>query len=144
VGGTRIAGKQIDPYQRHSEPGHVIIQEDGRHFDLCGQDGCVSAYISGTAFPQVYGVSPEDCEDPGIWEDYANKLALVINNVVAMWGPDVIVLGGSMSKKFEDFFREPLLHVVSEHPLFEIPPVVLNELGDKSGIFGGFSYLSQQ
>ena len=143
VGGVRIAGKQIDPYQRHSEPGHMIIQEGGLHFDLCGQNGCVSAYVSGTAFSDIYGVSPAECEDSSIWQDYAKKLSLAIINVVAMWGPDVIVFGGSMSKKFNSNFEKPLLEVLSEEPLFKIPPIVRCELGDNSGIVGGFVYLSQ-
>lgn len=144
VGGVRIAGKQIDPYQKFSEPGHMIIEEDGRYFELCGQKGCLSAYVSGTAFKSVYGVSPIDCEDSEIWGDYAKKLSLGIINILALWAPDVIVLGGSMSKKFEECFKKPLLLELEKDPLFEIPPIVKNNLGDKSGIYGGFVLMSQK
>ncbi len=87
----------------------MIINEDGKPFKLCGQKGCLSCYVSGAAFKEVYGVSPFRCEDKEVWTDYAKKLSLGIVNVIAMWGPDVLVLGGSISNKFEGYFKEPLL-----------------------------------
>ena len=143
VGGVRIAGKKIDPYQRHSEPGHMIINEDGKPFKLCGQKGCLSCYVSGAAFKEVYGVSPFRCEDKEVWTDYAKKLSLGIVNVIAMWGPDVLVLGGSISNKFEGYFKEPLLDELSKQEIFAIPPIVKSALGDDSGLYGGFILLNQ-
>lgn len=143
VGGVRIAGKKIDPFQRHNEPGHMIIVENGRHFDFCGQNGCLSAYVSGTAFKEIYGLLPEDCNDSSIWEDYAQKLSLGITNVIALWAPDVIILGGSITNKFEDGFKSPLLKNLSEKNLFETPPIVVSQLRDMSGLFGGLVFLSQ-
>ena len=143
VGGARISGKRIDPHQNYAEPGHMIIEEDGRECELCGQKGCLSAYTSGTSFESVYGVKPSDCEDQDIWNRYAEKLSLGIINIMADWGPDVIVLGGSISKKFENFFKKPLLEELSQQKFFEVPPIIRAELGDNSGIIGGFILLEQ-
>ncbi len=143
VGGVRISGKKIDPHQNYSEPGHMIIQEEGRFFKPCEQHGCLESYISGTAFKQIHGVSPSECEDQDIWDKYAKKLALGIINTLAMWGPDIVVLGGSMANKFETYFKDPLLEQLSRHELFTIPPIVRSALGDDSGIYGGLVLLSQ-
>jgi len=143
VGGVRIAGKKIDPYQKHAEPGHMIIEEDGRECELCGQKGCLSAYTSGTSFVNLYGVSPSECEDAKVWAQYAEKLSLGLINIIADWSPDVIVLGGSISNKFEQFFREPLLEELSKQEFFTVPPIVKSALGDNSGIYGGFILIEQ-
>lgn len=143
VGGVRISGQRIDPYQNHSEPGHMIIQEEGRFFEPCQQHGCLSSYISGEAFEELYGMGPSECEDDDVWSDYAKKLAFGIINVLAMWGPDVVVLGGSISNKFEQYFKEPLLDQLSKQELFILPPIVRSALGDDSGIYGGFVLLRQ-
>jgi len=143
VGGVRIAGKEIDPHQNFSEPGHMIIEEGGRKCEFCGQNGCLCAYTSGTAFENIYGMSSSVCEDPGIWTEYAKKLSLGVINIMAEWAPDVIVLGGSISNKFEQFIKEPLLAELAKQNFFEIPPIVKSELGDNSGIYGGFVLLSQ-
>ncbi len=144
VGGVRIAGKKIDPFQRHNEPGHMIIVEEGRYFETCRQNGCLAAYVSGTAFYDIYQVSPAECKDNGIWHDYAKKLSLGIINVISMWAPEVIVLGGSISNKFEEYFREPLFDELNKQNFFTLPKIVNAVLGDNSGIYGGFVLLSQK
>ena len=141
VGGVRIAGKQIDPYSKHSEPGHMIIRESDRVFKMCGQKGCLSSFVSGTGFEEVFEQSPIDCDDQQIWDEYAKYLASGITNVVAMWAPDIVVLGGSMTNKFE-FFEKPLQEELKKDSLFDIPPIVKAELGDNSGIIGGFVQLA--
>ncbi|MFC1722444.1 ROK family protein [Patescibacteria group bacterium] len=141
VGGVRIAGKKIDEYQRHSEPGHMIIQRNGRTFGMCDQKGCLSAYCSGTAFEEIYGESPVTCKDENVWEDYSKNLALGISNIMAMWSPDIIVLGGSLSNKFEEFFEEPLLKELNRQKIFKVPEIKKSVLGDSAGLIGGFVLL---
>lgn len=143
VGGARIAGKKIDPYQKHSEPGHMVIEEDGLVCEHCHQHGCLSAYTDGKSFEKIHGMSPSLCEDQDIWNEYANKLSLGLINIIADWGPEIIVLGGSISNKFEPFFKKPLIEELEKQDFFEIPPIVKSELGDNSGIYGGFEVLKQ-
>jgi predicted NBD/HSP70 family sugar kinase len=121
----------------------MIIQEEGRPFQLCGQRGCLSSYVSGAAFREIYGIGPSKCEDREVWADYAKKLTLGIINILAMWAPNVIILGGSITNKFEDYFKEPLLDELSKQELFVIPPIFKSELGDNSGLYGGLILLKQ-
>lgn len=57
------------------EPGHQIIVRNGRYWKSCKQKGCLEAYVSGTAFYEIYRVKPEDCDDPKIWKDWSRQLA---------------------------------------------------------------------
>jgi len=143
VGGVRIAGKKIDPTQSYSEPGHMRIQENGLVCPHCHQKGCISAYISGAAFEDVYKVRPSQCEDKDVWAEYAKKLTLGVINILAMWAPDVIVLGGSITNKFEEYFKEPLFDNLSKQNFFTIPPILKSKLGDNSGLYGGLILLKQ-
>jgi len=143
VGGVRIAGKKIDPTQNYSEPGHMRIQENGLVCPHCHQSGCISAYISGAAFEDVYKVRPSQCEDREVWEEYAKKLTPLILNVFAMWAPDVIVLGGSISNKFEEYFKEPLFDNLSKQNFFTVTPILKSKLDDNSGLYGGLLLLNQ-
>jgi predicted NBD/HSP70 family sugar kinase len=121
----------------------MIVKAGGKLCRSCGQRGCLESYVSGKSFKEIYEVGPSKCDDAEVWEKYAHDLAPGIVNLVAMWGPDIIVLGGSISKKFEPFFKEPLIKKLEEEPLFDIPPIVKSVLGDDSGLYGGFLYLKQ-
>ncbi len=143
VGGVRIAGKKIDPTQNFSEPGHMRVQENGLVCPHCHQKGCISAYISGAAFEDVYKVRPSKCEDREVWGEYAKKLTYLIINVLATWAPDAIILGGSISNKFEQYFKEPLFDNLSKQNFFTIPPILKSKLDDNSGLYGGLILLNQ-
>ncbi len=143
VGGARIAGKKIDQYERFSEPGHMLIKEDSRVFAPCHQVGCLSSFVSGTGFRELYAMSPADCTDIKVWTDYAKNLSLGILNVISLWGPDVVVLGGSLSNAYEQYFKAPLLEELSKQDFFEIPPIVKSDMGENAGVIGGFVLLSQ-
>lgn len=143
VGGVRIVNKKIDPHQKHSEPGHMIIKEGGRIFQKCQQKGCFSAYSSGTAFKEMYQINPRDCNDQKIWADYAYYLSIGLINIISVWAPDIIILGGSITNKYEEFFKAPLDAFLRDQKLFSIPPIVVSAFGDESGLYGGFVLLSE-
>lgn len=141
-GGVRIQDKQISRIQGNFEPGHMIIVEDGREDSVCGQKGCAHSYLSGVAFKEIYGMEPFDCKDPKVWNEYGEKMATVITNVVAMWDPGVIVLGGSIATRFEMF--EPAMHdALYTQSLFDMPKILKSEMGDVNGVWGGFDLISQ-
>lgn len=140
VGGARINNKNIDTSFSFFEPGHQIIVKDGRYNKRCKQDGCLESYVSGTAFEEIYEIKPENCTDLEIWKDYAKFLSIGILNILAMWSPDILVLGGSVSNKF-DIFNPFLMEHLKTQTFFSIPSIKKAELGDLSGVMGGFILL---
>jgi glucokinase len=59
-----------------------------------------------------------------------------------MWSPEVIVLGGGLSNKF-DFIYPGLLENLGKQTLFPIPEIRKAALGDQSGLQGGLALISK-
>jgi glucokinase len=142
VGGARISFKEIDPSYYFSEPGHQIIVQDGKEDPFCGQKGCLQAYTSGSAFEEIYKVKPDDCKDENIWIDYSKHLSSGLINIISMWAPEVIILGGGLSQKF-DFIYPGLVENLGKQKFFPVPEIRKSALGDESGLQGGFAHISK-
>ncbi len=142
VGGIRIQNKKLSRIQGKSEPGHMIIVEDGEYDEVCGQSGCLHAYLSGSMFEKVYGVKAPLTEDPDIWEKYGKHLATGIINLCAMWDPSIVVLGGSISHKM-DLFGPSMFRNLDNQDLFKVPEIIRSEIGDNNGLLGGFDLIAQ-
>jgi glucokinase len=137
IGGGLVIDKKIVSHKYGFEPGHQIINFDEQNEWSCGQKGCFESYASGTAFEKTFGVKGEDCNDPKVWQQYAGILAPGIANAIALWSPEVIILGGGISTK-ANFFLEELKKKLKQIIPFEIPEVVQASLGD-SGLYGGLA-----
>lgn len=142
IGGAKIVDGAVDANVWGFEPGSQIINiGETQAVDNFGR-GTWESYASGTAFVHHYGVSPKVCENPTIWEDFATHLAAGIANVIALWSPDIVVLGGGVAKSAEKFlpFLQQQLEQLVVFP--QKPSVVIGTLGDVSGLYGGLTLLS--
>lgn len=139
VGGARIVEGKLDANAWGFEPGNQIINvhESKRvaNFVL----GSLESYTSGTAFRELYRVAPESCDDPAVWEQFATHLAAGLINVMTLWSPDVIVLGGGLCRSAEKFLPkvEPRLRELAVFS--ERPPIMIGSLGDEAGLYGGLT-----
>ncbi len=136
VGGVRVEKTIKNVNYFYSEPGHQIIIKDGKYNSGTGHRGSLESYISGRAFEDIYGVKPDKCEIEAFWNDYAAYLAVGIHNICSMWGPDLIVLGGSLSKKYP-IFKNELKRILSAEKFLTIPKIVTAEFADDAGLVGG-------
>lgn len=140
VGGTLITNKTIPQTKFNFEPGHHIINFEGTTLALENIPGSFESYSSGTGFKAIYGVDPADHDDPQIWNNYGKTLAVGLHNISLLWQPDVIVLGGSMSKKAPLFLKSLNEHL--EKSLINKPPEIkISRLGDENGLMGGMQLL---
>lgn len=137
IGGVRIVNKKIEEASIGFEPGHHVIVMDGEVCS-CGGKGHLEAYASGTSVEKKYGKPPREVAQTADWEDVMKYLAVGINNTIAFWSPDIIILGGSMSK---DIHLEMLMkHLTALKPVFKtLPPIVKSKLGDENGLYGGLA-----
>lgn len=141
VGGARIENGRIDKRARSFEPGHMILDPNGRFWPPCGQTGCFESFSSGLAFEITYGIKPELCEDSKIWEEHAQITAQGLINVITTWSPDILVIGGSMIKA-GDKYTKPLINFINkELKIFPAPVIEISKLGDDNGLLGGLIYL---
>lgn len=149
------------------ELGHVIFDLNGIPC-TCGNHGCLERYCSATALirmgREAAGANPHsglmktvsgdltrieaktviDCAREGdplavsIYRTYIRYLSQAIASVVNLIDPEVIVLGGGVSKAGA-FLIDPISAEYPQYVVFrdqEIPPVRLAVLGSKAGIIG--------
>lgn len=140
VGGGRVVNKKIDSNSLGFEPGHQIIVPDG-HPCNCGGKGHLEAYVSGSALERIYGQKGENITDAKIWDQVARYLAIGLNNTIVHWSPDIIILGGSVTKSIPlDQVRSYLKELLT---IFPSPPeVVPAKLGDAAGLNGALYLLT--
>jgi fructokinase len=117
----------------------------------CGRYGCMEAWVSGPALAADYArtsgqtLSAEDivaAADTGdtkaesVLDRHASRLARGLAHVVNMLDPDVIVLGGGLSRLAHLYERLPALvipHIFADNPVIDIRPP---KWGDASGVRG--------
>jgi fructokinase len=110
----------------------------------CGRSGCIETYLSGPGLARDYErrtgrrLSPEEIvslEDQSV-ERYVERLARALASVINVLDPDVIVLGGGMSKVARLYTEVPRLwtrYVFSDQVATRLAPPVH---GDSSGVRG--------
>lgn len=144
IGGARIVNGRIDYHATPMEPGHQILDPKGRFWPGCGQKGCFEALGSGRAFEMTYGVKAEYCEDFKIWEEHAQIVSQGLVNVITLWSPDILVIGGSLIKAGHKFI-DPLMHFTKNSlKIFPSPKIEFSKLDDDNVLLGGFIYLDRK
>lgn len=139
VGGSRIVNGKIDSNALGFEPGHQIIVPDGEPCE-CGGKGHLESYVGGKYLEKIYHQKGEDLKDPQIWDEVSRYLAIGLTNITVHWSPDIIVLGGNVTKSIplpivQNYLNEFL-------PVFSTPPQIIKAiLGDDAGLYGALSLL---
>ena len=150
-----------------AELGHVIFDLDGVPC-TCGNHGCLERYCSATALirmaREAVAEQPDSLilrsvnMDPSrieaktvfdaarqgdtlavsVYNRYTDYLAQAIASVVNLLDPEVIVLGGGVSKAGH-FLLDPLTQKYKQYIVFNdqpLPPVKIAVLGPEAGIIG--------
>lgn len=152
-----------------TELGHVIIEPNGPQCG-CGNYGCLEALASATAikrmalegqkkFPESIVFKSEKVDAKAVFdaakkddllgslvvERVVNALAIGISNFIHIFNPEVIVIGGGVSRAGDILFR-PLIEKV-EHlvmPSFKgTYKIVQSPLVEEAGILGAASVILQ-
>lgn len=127
-GGLIIDGK---PYRRikHNacELGHMITHANGEQC-ACGEHGCFERYASASALVRSskdYNNALEIFDNAMIgeknasliFEKYIDELCIGIVNVISIFAPDVIAIGGGMSGSGEPFLNA-IMKGLNKHPYY--------------------------
>ena len=140
------------------EIGHTIVLPDGPRC-TCGKRGCLEATSSGPAIARAYhtatGVTTtaEDVFDRAAADDLAARqvlslairsLGIGLANAINLLDPDLVVVGGGVSKAGPALFV-PLREAVRAHSApspADGVPVVPAALGDAGGILGAVALVA--
>ena len=147
-----------------AELGHVTVDCDGRPCPGCGRAGCLEAYVSGTSIAararealeksdgtSTLGSLPEvtaadvaaaaRAGDPlarAVWDETTAMLACGVVSIVNTFEPEVVVLGGGVSREGEQLLG-PVREAVRASaiaPGGRAAGVVQAALGEQVGVVG--------
>lgn len=160
VGGGIILDGEI--YERKgiggSEIGHMVIVEDGEPC-TCGRKGCLETYASATALirsakratgkeltpKEIFdGAESGDVKLQKVLELYIRRLGIGIVNVVNIFRPQLVLLGGGMSVQGE-ILLEPIREMMKKGCFGgekgELPEIEVAALGNEAGMIGAASLI---
>ena len=136
-----------------SELGHMVVKTDGLQCS-CGRKGCLEAYASIPALlrqvKEKTGVEMSVNEvferyekgDDAVTEvlkQYMDVLATAVVNVVNIFRPQLVLLGGNLSNHAAvmlDTIREKMARECFGSPYSAIPQIAIAQLGSDAGIIG--------
>jgi glucokinase len=145
IGGARIVNGKIDSNSMGFEPGHQIINFNGKACLPYATSGELESYASGAALKKIYKKNPNHIVDKKIWQDVNKNLAYGLHNIAVLWSPDVIVLGGGMIEnnniKLEEL-RKNLKNTLNIFP--KAPLIKKAALKSVGGLYGALVLLRQK
>lgn len=148
-GGVVVRGRIING--RHGiggEWGHMFLDSSGGPC-YCGREGCVETVISGPALERYYAEKtgqhkkladilshPEDTATAEVKNRLIFFFGKALGQVINMLDPDVIVLGGGLSKL--PFLYDEGSNLVAANIFNPVltTPILPPALGDSAGVFG--------
>lgn len=160
VGGGILAGGRLFEGGRAggSELGHIVIEQNGRTC-TCGRRGCLETYVSLAALKKdveercgramnteeifrLYEQGEESVRE--VMEEYIDRLGTGIVNIVNIFRPQVLLIGGSVAKRGKCLLK-PLREMVREscfgQEYGEVPEIELAAPGEENGMIGAASLL---
>lgn len=169
VGGGYLCDGMLELYSRNGmEVGHIVIEVDGEPCP-CGRRGCWEQYSSATALKrmtreemrrspdslmwklcgspeQVKGKTPFEAARQGdpagkrVTERYLKYLSIGLANLVNVFQPELLCIGGGVSNERDEDFLHPLQKMVDETSLHKRlgnqTKLVKAALGGDAGIIG--------
>jgi glucokinase len=173
VGGGVVAdGRLYRGAGNGAELGHVTVDWHGRACRGCGRPGCLEAYVSGTsiaerarealaagggssslaalAAPTAADVAAAaragDRLAQAVWDETVAALACGLTSIVNVFEPEIVVLGGGVSRAGEQLLA-PVREWVREHamePAGRSVEIVAAALGDQVGVVGAAAIVYEQ
>lgn len=158
VGSGIILDGEIYEGKGGSEFGHMVIIENGEPC-TCGRKGCLEAYVSATALmrdakraagawrtpEEIFRAAAEgDAQMQEVVDAYIRRLGIGIVNIVNIFRPQLVLLGGEISAQGEVLLA-PLREMMGEGCFGgdngELPEIEIAALGSDAGMIGAASLI---
>ncbi len=143
LGGARVVKYENEYDLINAEPGHQVIEKSDSVVDGSGIAGTFESFCSGSFFKKRYGVNPNKDAGEKIWKKYSSNLATGLINVISMWDPEIMVLGGGLAIYNFEYFHKFLVEELQKQSFFKLPDIKKTDMEDDSGIYGGFVLLKE-
>src|ERR1019366_6860098 len=100
------------------EPGQILLEHEGKlqrweHF------------ASGKAISLKYHQQASEITDSIIWYEIAKNIALGLIDLIALYNPNVVIIGGGVGAHFEKFSKKLGDELkIYQNSMIEIPPII--------------------
>jgi glucokinase len=130
VGGGLVIDKKIQQRTYGFEPGHLITDLDTKEN--------LQDLIGGKNLERKYKIPAKEITDPEVYEFITDTLGVSLHNVIMLWSPDTIVVGGGISRDLDmDEIQEAIKSNMVIFP--DVPEIKRAELGSLNGIWGALA-----
>lgn len=167
-GGVILDGKIYSGFNYSgAELGHTVLVVDGRRC-TCGRKGCFEAYSSATGLIKTTRETMQRCPDSGLWKlapsldqvngrtafdamragdaagervvrEYIQYLACGLANIVNTFQPEILCIGGGISREGDALLR-PVSEIVSREDYARFSKrrtkLIAARLGNDAGLIG--------
>jgi glucokinase len=154
VGGGVVIGGRLyrGSMGNGGELGHVTVDWHGRRCRGCGRRGCLEAYVSGTSIAErarEAGLDHASAEEVAaaaragdpvastVWDETVEALACGLTSIVNLFEPQLVVVGGGVSRSGEQLLG-PVREAVRSSAIgpAAAAEIVASALGDHVGVVG--------
>ena len=141
-GGSRIVKGRIDAHHYGFEPGKQIIyfkkSTSGRLVPKT-----IEEFVAGKELLKTHKKRPEKLHDERTWKEIEMLTAFGIHNIIAVWSPEIIVVGGGIGVSGRLNFDRIRTTVQGLYSYMVIPPIKKARLGDINGLHGALAFIRQ-
>lgn len=125
-----------------AEIGHQIIEVNGKAC-VCGQRGCLEAYVGAESIKRRFLMEQKDITDERIWKEIVECMAIGTVNLYTMFYPQILILSGETLNEVP-YIREHLVERIRERMEWKPDrdmPIVLSGFGAKSPTYGALALI---
>jgi predicted NBD/HSP70 family sugar kinase len=122
-------------HYRCSNPEKIVCE--------CGSSDCLEALVSGNGIRRIYQKSAEELSDQE-WEEVTYNIAQGIRNLIMIYLPDVIVLGGGIACGRGERLIHEINNILDVHiKIIPKSQLRLSKLGYQTALMGALVVAQQ-
>lgn len=132
IGGGLIIDGKIDKNFENIEPGQILLEHEGKlqrweHF------------ASGKAILLQFHQQASEITDKSTWYTIAQNIAIGLIDLIALYTPNIIVIGGGVGAHLENFIDQLEADLkIYQNTLIDIPPIIKAKNAEEAVIYGCF------
>lgn len=137
IGSAFVVDVVLNPSTVDAEIGHILLEHNGSLERW-------ESFASGSAIVEKFGKRASEIEDQQTWYMIAHNLAGGMLTTIAMYTPDIIIIGGGVGTHL-DKFKAKLVELLTiyENPLLTIPEIVKAKNPEEAVIYGCYQLILQ-
>lgn len=130
IGTALISDQEITPLLQDAEGGKILLEHEGKLQEW-------EDFASGRAIQKLFGKNASEITDKTTWNTIASNFAVGLLAQIAIFQPEVVVIGGGVGK-YLDNFKKPLEKNLKrfETPLVPTPPIIGASRPENAVIYG--------